>query len=53
MTERYIHTNEEQKRKAVDLLIGGQGKELENRPICYKSVTQTKEVIESPLFSVN
>ncbi|MCK4817097.1 site-specific integrase, partial [bacterium] len=53
VTERYIHTNEEQKRKAVDLLAGGSDQEPLKRAICDTRVTSTKEVTKSPLFSVN
>ncbi|MDH5466519.1 MAG: tyrosine-type recombinase/integrase [Candidatus Aminicenantes bacterium] len=53
VTERYIHTNEEQKRKAVDLLAGGSDQESLKRTICDTEVTPTKEVTKSPLFSVN
>ncbi len=48
-TMRYVHTNVQAKRKAVDL--------LESRPICYTTVTREKgestAQLQSPFFSVN
>lgn len=48
-TMRYVHTNVQAKRKAVDL--------LESRPICYTTVTRERgerpAQPQSPFFSVN